>query len=374
MVPDANPAAQNATPLLNLPPDEEQSGSSDSGAGGFDFSAFFQSSVGMSTRLISPMTPAPPPKEQHVSIFQGFTWGPPKDAFSNRAPSPLPNGTPKTSPKRRASLKPPPTPYNVGLLKRPGLAHAHHLSEPNALLSLATPVRPGLAHSATTIPRTGGTARKVRHVSDREAFRQMIMHVGMSARKKVLESGKKPRNATPVQFAPLPAFDPNARHAVDDIATVRKPKKTPPIPLQIVTKPAALHQSTTSESTAPPSPSPRPNSAMSRRSATPGLTTGTRSMATLTPDGSALRTARSKDWTGHFPSVTPKSVNNTRSGYSSRLLSPTPPLVIPPPAPPKKRASNQNSRLDDVQRRLDRLLQDLSQAEQLAARAIRELQ
>ncbi|OBZ66696.1 Serine/threonine-protein kinase MRCK alpha [Grifola frondosa] len=59
----------------------------------------------------------------------------------------------------------------------------------------ATPVRPNVQTPFQTLSRTN-TVRRTgprRAVSDREAMKQLVDCVGMSARKKVLESGRKPR-------------------------------------------------------------------------------------------------------------------------------------------------------------------------------------
>ena len=56
----------------------------------------------------------------------------------------------------------------------------------------ATPVRGAMQtpfHLTSTARRTGPR----RPVSDREAMKQLVDCVGMSARKRVLESGRKPR-------------------------------------------------------------------------------------------------------------------------------------------------------------------------------------
>ena len=59
----------------------------------------------------------------------------------------------------------------------------------------ATPIRHNALTPFQTLPRTSTVRRTVqrRAVSDREAMKQLVDCVGMSARKKVLESGRKPR-------------------------------------------------------------------------------------------------------------------------------------------------------------------------------------
>ena len=83
-----------------------------------------------------------------------------------------------------------PRTWGPGTLTAPGLGLLH---------AYTTPVKPyALSHSPyATLPRTRtGTIRRTaprRDVSDREAMKQLVDCVGMSARKKVLESGRKPK-------------------------------------------------------------------------------------------------------------------------------------------------------------------------------------
>lgn len=145
----------------------------------------------------------------------------------------------------------------------------------NHLNAFATPVRPYNVSPYHTLPRTGQTGRTPtrRAVSDREAMRQLVDCIGMSARKKVLASGRKPRildsinqNRTisvkkELRFGPPPTM-----------ANNRMPSDFPPVHV------ASESEATESGSEGPPSPSPspRPGSAMSmlsRRSTTPTTTT-----------------------------------------------------------------------------------------------------
>lgn len=66
---------------------------------------------------------------------------------------------------------------------------------PPQLHPFATPVRPNMMSPYGTLPRASTIRRTAprRAVSDREAMKQLVDCVGMSARKKVLESGRKPR-------------------------------------------------------------------------------------------------------------------------------------------------------------------------------------
>lgn len=295
IVPDFSYAA-----IKNKPFQDYELPDDDTSDAGFHFSEFFQSSLGMSANIATPAQQRPQPSRP--SAFAGFTWGPPIDAFGRLEP--VSQGTAANPSKRTAHQIPAPSPFHpsIAALRRPVLAHQHRMSDPNgAGPTFSTPIRPSLNHHPTTIPRTG-TGRRVRPVSDREALRQMLVHVGMSARKKVIESGKKPRHMTTVAFAPLPAL--NAKPAkspllvVEETSGEKRQRKSPPIPLQL----QGLNASTTSESSAPPSPSPRPGSAMSRRSVTPGLTSTFKSMTTLAVDYSGMKTVRSQGWTGELTS------------------------------------------------------------------------
>ncbi|KAG8874727.1 hypothetical protein FRB97_005685 [Tulasnella sp. 331] len=358
VIPDFSYAAVKPKPFMDF--QQQQDDKSDLG---HHFSAFFQSSMGMSMTTIGAITPAPQQRpEQRTQPFADFTWGPPADAFSQPSSSAKPTATRHSS---RASLQiPASSPFHPSILaiKRPGMRHQHRLSDPSAAApTFCTPVRPAMHHYPTTIPRTG-TGRRVRPVSDREALRQMLVHVGMSARKKVIESGKKPRNlTTTVAFAPLPAFkarssfvmdvSPRYDDDADDGGDVKKKiRNSPPAPMIL-----NANASITSDSSAPPSPSPRPGSAMSRRSATPGLTTTFRSMSILTTDNTGLKSGRgmldhsagfSSASPGHqlFPRV-PSSMGMRREPIRSR----TPSLSLAPlfpraePKRPKSRSPSPSS-------------------------------
>lgn len=99
---------------------------------------------------------------------------------------------------RATKIQIPPSPFHpsIAALKRLAFGRQRRMSDPNVVApTFFTPVRPSMTHYPMTIPTTV-TGRRVRPLSDREALWQMLMHAGMSVRKKVLESGKKPRNLT----------------------------------------------------------------------------------------------------------------------------------------------------------------------------------
>ncbi|KAJ3848257.1 kinase-like protein [Lentinula lateritia] len=175
----------------------------------FAFSALFQSSAASSSPGLSIFHDTPSFKgsgslsesSTSAASFIGFSWGPTKDAFPDvhmsenaeneqRSPTGL---TPALLPK----ILPQPS-SNMARLTTPSIpSHAHAFS---------TPVRPTTDLLATpyytqTLPRSLGSnavRRTVtrRAVSDREAMKQLVDCIGMSARKKVLESGRKPRILT----------------------------------------------------------------------------------------------------------------------------------------------------------------------------------
>lgn len=302
------PQFSYAEPSIVLPPAEDDSHSHSQP---FAFSALFQSS-----QITSPGAPelhanatprrgslgssfTPPPRDD---AFIGFSWGPLDDAFpalpvGDRSFSPVAGHQgdfPGMATPRPARLSAPtlatPNP-NLRLFTHPTTATpAGFHSYP-----FLTPVRPGTgtAHTRShptlprsTIRRAAGTGR--RPVSDREAMKQLADCVGMSARKKVLASGRKPR-VLPALAPVLPPQAASSRSSsrrappavsVPDFASSSQGRLRP---ARAVTAPEAEGTETeTEESEGPPSPSPtpRPGSAMSmfsRRSGTPTIT-GTHSL------------------------------------------------------------------------------------------------
>ncbi|KAF8654999.1 hypothetical protein AX16_003303 [Volvariella volvacea WC 439] len=165
-----------------------------------------------------------------TSPFIGFSWGPTLDAFemgqeeesialdqtqndefsrinyrrghvSMGSPNPFNPTTPR-NPLRLSSFhitpKPLLHPASFGSLN---FGTTLGLGDSNGAQSqmFSTPMRPTSLYPngtvnrtiTSTVRRTGGKGRRT--VSDREAMRQLVDCVGMSARKKVLESGRKPR-------------------------------------------------------------------------------------------------------------------------------------------------------------------------------------
>lgn len=205
-----------------------------------------------------------------VTSFMGFSWGPALDAFGN----------PASAPARKVSFNPFPNTPRLGIQ---GNVPTNHF---------ATPVRPNTITTHQTLLRTGTVRRTAprRPVSDREAMKQLVNLVGMSARKKVVESGRKPRILTISSFpgnrsrsGTLKELRFESSHAVIDgrsmslessrmdTTMIRPPQFGPGFSSEDGTT------DTETETEVPPSPSPtpRPGSAMSimsRRSQTPTIT------------------------------------------------------------------------------------------------------
>jgi len=108
---------------------------------------------------------------QTASSFIGFTWGPAVDSFDPKKDSP--------------------TPTKVAL-------HNHFMvpATPRGSTEkvFATPVRGNPTTTPFTRPSTVRRSTAPRRViSDREAMKELVNLVGMSARKRVIESGHKPK-------------------------------------------------------------------------------------------------------------------------------------------------------------------------------------
>ena len=222
----------------------------------FAFSALFQSSpVSGIQASMSPPSPSDlqVSESSRSSVVIGFSWGPLLNSTSTANES-LPIDI---LPTPRALQPPPPR-----LMSTPLLSPRNRQSLP-----FLTPIRPHLLTSHGTLPRSSTIRRALtRPISDREAMRQLVDCVGMSARKRVLESGRKPRI--------LNAFN-NSRSG-----TLRKelrflPRATQSRSHSFDPSISSSAEDTDSDILLSPSPSPRPGSAMSvlsRRSGTPTMT------------------------------------------------------------------------------------------------------
>ena len=191
-------------PAASLPVQSDETNSQ-----GFAFSALFQSSSisrELSIFHTSPATGSQNLRSSFLSAavpsFIGFSWGPSVDAFPEDVSTvDVPNTSPKLDvhstpgPLFRSPVYYPRTPLTGKSLSVPS-----NLVPGGALLPLnpggySTPLKPYAISPHATLPRTSTVLRTAqrRSVSDREAMRQLVDCVGMSARKKVMESGRKPK-------------------------------------------------------------------------------------------------------------------------------------------------------------------------------------
>lgn len=228
----------------------------------FAFSALFQSSP-ISSPGISILRDTP----AHISpraesAFIGFSWGPTKDAFLS------PTGKYETdrlaTPQllRATSLKCSPYPS----LRTPSAAPTH-------FSTFATPIRPHNLSAFHTLPRTSTIRRTAqrRAVSDREAMKQLVECIGMSARKKVLASGRKPRLLQSLSRSFSKSIRKELRFGSILANRIDDSDDFAPV---VVAATSDGADETESEGPPSPSPSPRPGSAMSilsRRSSTPTI-------------------------------------------------------------------------------------------------------
>jgi hypothetical protein len=294
-----------------LPSTGTQSQHNDSHSQGFAFSELFQSSLGSSPGLSilrsrSSPFPVRSSEEDATASFIGFSWGPTLDAFPSQEADAAPgsNGftpadldTPRPLRVPSTHLTPNPAFITPRWTLSTPIVHSHPYS---------TPIRPNMATPHHTLPRTSTIRRTAarRSVSDREAMKQLVNCVGMSARKKVLESGRKPRVLISfsrsgtlkkeLRFLPSPLPVPDYGVASSSQAQPRhKPK---PI---IIHQASSESEDTDSEGPPSPSPTPRPGSAMSmmsRRSGTPTISSLRTGMSTLLlPGGRSMSFSRSED-------------------------------------------------------------------------------
>ncbi|KAF8552797.1 kinase-like protein [Imleria badia] len=262
----------------------------------FHFSALFHSSVSTSPgwsilRSTPHVTPGSGSPKTEGS-FIGFSWGPPRDAFLQSDGS--------TSRRAPEVLKTPRLPLPVQSSPYP--PHGRCEVPSNHLNAFATPIRPHNVTLHHTLPRTSTIGRTPmrRAVSDREAMRQLVDCIGMSARKKVLASGRKPKILDSINQNRTITIKKELRFGPPPITTNtdRTSSDFPPVPA------ASESEATESGSEGPPSPSPspRPGSAMSmlsRRSTTPTITASHSSRFLSLPSSSpsaALRARGCRDF------------------------------------------------------------------------------
>ncbi|KAL1745220.1 kinase-like domain-containing protein [Schizophyllum fasciatum] len=332
---------------------------------GFQFSALFQSSsdaapsTGAPSMLRSSVDSASSTSSDQTASFIGFSWGPPIDAFPGQQPASPVHSTPLRLPSSTPSLftPAPPTFSAAGRMQTPGPAPGRSASAP-VLHAFITPLR-GVSNTAppSTIrrsvlpPRSSQTARRT--ISDREAMRLLVDCVGMSARKRVLDSGRKPRLLKEVnglgslkkalRFEEPPSFSLTSKSTVTSEnesmhePTPRPSRRIPPpaltvppladkrVPLNVgptdetmrmedsrgprsiddsSLTPLETDTETETESEGPPSPSPRPGSALSRsRSQTPTLTSTFLRSATPTVSGFGFQRSATPTTTSGFSAL-----------------------------------------------------------------------
>ncbi|KAG1874823.1 kinase-like protein [Suillus subluteus] len=233
----------------------------------FAFSALFHSSpntsLGISILRDTPHRISP----RAESAFIGFSWGPTKDAFH------LPiNSSRKYETDRLAT----PQPLQATTGKSSPYLSLKASSAPTHFSAFATPIRPHSSSAFHTLPRTGTVRRTTqrRAVSDREAMKQLVECIGMSARKKVLASGRKPRLIQSCGRNFSNTVRKELRFGVQPIIT-NKTYDSDDFPAVVVASASEGAEETESDGPPSPSPSPRPGSAMSilsRRSVTPTMT------------------------------------------------------------------------------------------------------
>ncbi|KAK0199677.1 kinase-like protein [Desarmillaria ectypa] len=223
----------------------------------FAFSDLFQSSAGSSQGLSilkSIATPRPTSGDT-TSAFIGFSWGPTTTAFPDLTPpcEPITGSlsTPKLLGVSHTAIDSTPAP--------------HLLTPTPNLHPFSTPIRSGPQTPYQTLSRNS-TARRTtitrRPVSDREAMKQLIDCVGMSAQKKVLESGRKPHILTSM----------GRRSQSASLKELRFLPLEDPRKIAVNVSDSEEATDTDTEGPPSPSPSPRPGSVTSKQSATPNVT------------------------------------------------------------------------------------------------------
>lgn len=234
-------------------------------------------SVLRSTPRVTPGSGSPPAE----ASFIGFSWGPPRDAF------PLSD---RTASQRAPEVLKTPRPL-LPIQSSPFPPHGQSEVLSNHRGAFATPVRPHNAAFYHTLPRTSTTGRTPmrRAVSDREAMRQLVDCIGMSARKKVLASGRKPRILGSIHRSRSTTIKKELRFGPPPIVTTTNETSSDFPPVLVASESEATESG--SEGPPSPSPSPRPGSAMSmlsRRSTTPTTTAASHSNRFLSLPSSSI--------------------------------------------------------------------------------------
>ena len=403
-------------PVARPPPLDDSDGSLP-----FALSAFRQHSFPSSLTVSSmQMTPASRftqsvvgSASQTVPSFIGFTWGPALDAFDPKKSTPTP---------KKVSFH--------SMLETTGSQALHnHLMVPatpqgSTGKAFVTPVRgnpTGTPFARPSTVRRSTAPRRI--ISDREAMKELVNLVGMSARKRVIESGRKPRILAGMSTGERSSrrtssgtvkelrFDMTSTIVPPDEGAKERRRvssaslsytasmtsadassrgsdptwsRMPPQPNFTITGTSsgsgleeeeaegysdAVDEETETEADIPasPTPSPRPGSAMSmmsRRSQTPTVTMSTGTLATLPSSaslgpGSGAVQRRSSGSYLTVPSMYPEPI--------PPLPTPTP-STIAPRSPSRARADSPGNEedplsdivLDRLDRRHAKLVEDIS--------------
>ena len=311
-------------------------------------------------------------REQPVASFIGFSWGPTVDAFDGLDADILDGPTPRhghQSPKTPLPIRISSTSLNpFGLIPPTSIQGTPGFHR----YPFATPTRPSALTPYGTLPRASTIRRTAprRTVSDREAMKQLVDCIGMSARKKVLESGRKPRIITKFSNSRSSTlkelrFDKSVMVVNDTGVSYRvdPPSMTSSSAVTGISSIAGmmslsisangmedpssivpLEDSTASDIPPSPSPSPRPGSAMSmlsKRSQTPTIT-GSYFLQVGSGNG--------RNRNAHSPTL-------LASDDPARCQQPTRPS--PEPEVEAEKSPGWDSFEDELQNRYDRLMKDI---------------
>ncbi len=212
-------------------------------------------------------SPPHPLASPAATSYVGFSWGPLPNAFDDAPYPTLKPAVPAITSGISACLDGPPPRFGSWPSRKGSIARRHHeettlgaqftdpLPRQPSSMDFTTPNRPTLTYYNAMTPQAEGgpgltSSRRKRLISDREALMQMMVLVSASARRKVLESGRKPRLTT---IIPTPY----------DLSKLTIPNF---LEKQEMNHPHDGDTSISFDDSTPPSPSPRPGSSMSRRS------------------------------------------------------------------------------------------------------------
>lgn len=336
----------------------------------FAFSALFQSSKDPSSPGLSILHTTPAQKSHNTpsslrndppAHFIGFSWGPTLDAFPRLQTEDAQKDGVLPSVMSAATPRPLRVMSTPNMLLKPSSAVPTHPAYP-----FSTPLRPNALSPYHTLPRTSTvrrtTPRPRREVSDREAMKQLVDCVGMSARKKVLESGRKPRLLTSLSRSAMGTL--RKKELRFDISGSADDQVTPPL------APCESGESEESASEGPPSPSPspRPGSAMSMTfPIRPGSAMSmSRRSATPTTTASSSQRFGLRGMTGSNSNLL-----DLTSGRSHNSMG----YVVDPGLDTEKHRQRgvEDERLDDLEERHTLLMSDISLIESQLGNALRQV-